>query len=249
MKRLRAVEGPSPVLDQARALLDAIEPLPESETRMRRVRLALDRPHATSLRRLPALVMAGILALVGASAFAAVRLFVTAPELSAPPDAAPAAPRPKAPPVRRVPVEEPGAQVMQDALAPASPAANERASSLEEPRRMVTRKAGPAGTANEPAEGMTDAIAPLDPGSALVHEAVKALRRDRDPARAAHLLAEHRARTPSGPLAEEVLALQIEAALAMQDARALGFAREYLARHPNGRYLHVARQALAGTTP
>jgi hypothetical protein len=40
--------------------------------------------------------------------------------------------------------------------------------------------------------------------------------------------------------------LQIEAAVAMEDPRALMFAREYLARYPHGRYVRVARKALAG---
>jgi hypothetical protein len=85
--------------------------------------------------------------------------------------------------------------------------------------------------------------------SALVHRAVKALRHDGDAALAASLLDENRKRYPNGPLAEEALSLQIEAALALHDARARGFAREYLARYPNGRYLEVARRALQDAAP
>jgi outer membrane protein assembly factor BamD (BamD/ComL family) len=85
--------------------------------------------------------------------------------------------------------------------------------------------------------------------SALVHRAVKALRRDGDAALAASLLEENRKRYPNGPLAEEALSLQIEAALALHDARARAFAREYMTRYPNGRYLEVARRALQDAAP
>ena len=96
----------------------------------------------------------------------------------------------------------------------------------------------------EPAARVQPPALPKD--SELVHRAVQALRRQGDPALAARLLAKHRARQPSGPLAEEALSLQIEAAQALEDPRALMFAREYLARYPHGRYVRVARQALAG---
>ena len=82
-----------------------------------------------------------------------------------------------------------------------------------------------------------------------MHRALKALRRDGDPALAARLLEENRKRYPEGPLAEEALSLQIEAALALHDPRAHAFARDYVTRYPNGRYLDVAQRALAGTAP
>ncbi len=76
-----------------------------------------------------------------------------------------------------------------------------------------------------------------------VHRAVKALRREGNPALAARLL-DRVARDTPGPLAEEALSLRIEAALALDDPRAGALAREYLARYPKGRYLRVARRAL-----
>ena len=80
--------------------------------------------------------------------------------------------------------------------------------------------------------------------SELVHRAVKALRRDGDPgARRAAARRASRA-SPRGPLAEEALSLQIEAALALRSPRAAALAREYLARYPGGRYASVAARAL-----
>jgi hypothetical protein len=85
--------------------------------------------------------------------------------------------------------------------------------------------------------------------SELVVRAVRALRRDHDPDAAARLLERYRTRNPSGVLAEEVLSLQIEAAVAAKNARAAAFAREYLARYPAGRYRARAKQALSGDGP
>jgi hypothetical protein len=76
-----------------------------------------------------------------------------------------------------------------------------------------------------------------------VHRAVRALRREGNPALAARLL-DRVARDKPGPLAEEALSLRIEAALAQRDPRTGALAREYLARYPKGRYLRVARRAL-----
>jgi len=78
--------------------------------------------------------------------------------------------------------------------------------------------------------------------SALV-EAVRALRGAHDPARAAHLLDDYLRAYPRGALAEEALALQIEAAATLKSPRAAAFARQYLRDYPNGRFRAVAEQA------
>jgi hypothetical protein len=78
-----------------------------------------------------------------------------------------------------------------------------------------------------------------------VHEAAKALRRDGDAERALQLL-EHG--TPvTGPLAEEALALRIEASVARRDGRQAKLATTYLTHYPLGRYRELAKKALSGS--
>ena len=81
MKRLRDSEPATPLLEKAQALIDSVDPLPESRERMARVRREIDRPRGVlaGLRRLPALALAGLIALFGASAFAAVRYIASKP--------------------------------------------------------------------------------------------------------------------------------------------------------------------------
>lgn len=83
--------------------------------------------------------------------------------------------------------------------------------------------------------------APSDP-VAIIHAAATALRRDHDSGRALALL--DRLGAYHGPLAEEALALRIEAATARNDPRKRGWARTYLGQYPNGRYVAAAQQAL-----
>jgi hypothetical protein len=78
-----------------------------------------------------------------------------------------------------------------------------------------------------------------------VAEAVRALRKQGDFARAQALLEQYLKNNPRGALAEDALALSIEAAAARKDPRAADYARRYLARYPNGRFRAVAERALS----
>jgi hypothetical protein len=80
-----------------------------------------------------------------------------------------------------------------------------------------------------------------------VFDAIQALRNERDPARASRLLAEYLARYPHGALAEEAVALSIEAAAARHSPSAATFAERYLRDYPGGRFRHTAEQALEHT--
>jgi hypothetical protein len=80
---------------------------------------------------------------------------------------------------------------------------------------------------------------------AQVAEAVRALRKQGDAARAQTLLDQYLRANPHGALAEDALALSIEAAAARKDPRASDYARRYLARYPNGRFRGVAERALS----
>lgn len=78
-----------------------------------------------------------------------------------------------------------------------------------------------------------------------VVEALRALRKEQDPARAQALLNEYMRANPRGALSEEALALSIEAARTRNDPAAKGHARRYLARYPKGRHRPLAERVLA----
>ena len=81
--------------------------------------------------------------------------------------------------------------------------------------------------------------------TALLLEAMRALRRQGDPARARVLLTRYLQQHPTGALAEEALAMSIEAAVAAHDADAPALARRYLRSYPGGPFRAVATQALS----
>ena len=83
----------------------------------------------------------------------------------------------------------------------------------------------------------------------LVFDAMRALRREGHPDRAASLLAQYLRRYPEGSLAEEALALSIEAATVLGDPRARSLADQYLARYPTGRFHSAAERARARFEP
>jgi type IV secretory pathway VirB10-like protein len=72
---------------------------------------------------------------------------------------------------------------------------------------------------------------------------MRALRVDHDPVRARALLARYLERHPNGALAEEALALTIEAAVAHQDGDAPALGARYLRRYPGGPFRELASRA------
>lgn len=231
MKRLRD-SGGEPLLERARELLRAVEPPPEPPARMQRIRAAIEARAREPTNRVRGPVAWGVAACLLASGAAAAGGIAWQRTLAAPPAdgaAPPAAAPPSSPPraavggAARPAVELPPAASASAALAP-----------LVAPARGAPVARAPA---PETSAHGTDA--------ALVHAAVKALRRDGDPEQAARLLERYAARDPDGPLAEEALALRIEAAVARREARARALAQEYLGRYPAGRYREAAERALA----
>ena len=77
----------------------------------------------------------------------------------------------------------------------------------------------------------------------MVIEGMRALRSEENPVRARGLLAQYLERHPDGPLAEEALALSIEAAVAHRDADARDLGARYLRRYPAGRFTALALRA------
>lgn len=83
----------------------------------------------------------------------------------------------------------------------------------------------------------------IEQDTQAVLEGMRALRVDRDPVRARALLARYLDRHPGGALAEEALALSIEAAVAHHDPDAPALAAHYLRRYPAGPFSSLAREA------
>jgi hypothetical protein len=134
---------------------------------------------------------------------------------------------PLAPPAAPAPVEsQTHAAAPRVGIAAAPPAPF--SASAPEPRRSHTSRA--RGRSEDP--------------SAVVN-ALEALRKQRDPERAAKLLAGYLAAYPKGALAEEALALSIEAATVRHDPAASEFARRYLREYPTGRFRETAHAVLA----
>lgn len=133
--------------------------------------------------------------------------------------------------------------------APPSPLASVEAPSVPTPPpavrapetpRAPSPKASPAPSPEAPA-----GAAPPSYGGDLVVSAMRALRKENDPAKASRLLAEYRGAHARGPLDEEASALAIEAGLRLGDGSAPRHAKAYLERYPEGRFARLAESALA----
>jgi hypothetical protein len=123
---------------------------------------------------------------------------------------------------------------VESAEPPAAEAAQEpvAASSKLRPARGAVKST--PGAERVPGEDPTEMV-----------QAIRALRKDQDPARAQRHLNQYLEDNPDGVLSEDALALSIEAAAQRGDPRAKDFARRYLSKYPNGRHREVALRALA----
>jgi hypothetical protein len=86
-------------------------------------------------------------------------------------------------------------------------------------------------------------VSQSDQDTQAVLEGMRALRLDRNPVRARELLARYLDRHPTGALAEEALALSIEAAITHRDTDTGALAAHYLQRYPAGPFSALAREA------
>jgi hypothetical protein len=109
--------------------------------------------------------------------------------------------------------------------------------------RATPEPSPPPAVAAGPAVSQREVV--VDDESTLMVRAVRALRRDGDPARAQMLAAQALQRFPHGAQAEEAMALIMEAASARGDASgAQQAASAYLARFGSGRFADRARRIL-----
>jgi hypothetical protein len=230
MKRLIELPQTDRLTVRANALVRALGPTIESEERLRRVRRSLDAPPRVVAPRW-AWRAALAFGLLGGAATAAGMVGVSGTFGASP--AAPSAALQVAPPVR---------------VGPASSRAGEGASvaPLGEPSPATPSAppAAPNATLGSRSSAAHAAAAPFS-DVARVHEAAKALRHDADPQRALQLLERPGSRI-TGPLAEEALALRIEASAARGDGRTAKLAAAYLEQYPNGRYRELAKKVLGG---
>ncbi len=226
MKRLNESPAEDRLTSRAQVLIRAIGPTVESEERLRRVRRSLDAPAGAAAPRwrwrLGLAVGALALSAAAAAGISAVTR-VESPEQAVANDA----PQRLSPgPATSAPVTQPSPLPVEHAVEAVPPAA---------PTSSSTSTKVPSSRAAAP---------PLS-DVARVHEAAKALRHEGDAQRALQLL-EHGAPV-TGPLAEEALALRIEASVASGNGRQAKLATAYLARYPQGRYRELAKKALSGS--
>lgn len=259
MRRLRESEERSPLLDQARELLDAVDVLPAaSDAHKARVRASLRRRLEGRPRRLTGFAIAAVLLLLGATAFAAVRIH----EVVVLREQTEAAERQRVERARRVKEhasrEERATLVEADEVGPSpEPVASERVGRGKSERLHRSKRERSLRSADTvlpppaPATAVLSARQPEPPSpqeqasqSAIVHRALTALRRDGEPRTALRLLDELEDRAVQGPLREEAHALRIEAALQVDRERAHALAESYLERFPAGRYRALAERAL-----
>jgi hypothetical protein len=138
-----------------------------------------------------------------------------------------------------------GASAMQPEVAVAAPAplVPPAASEPVVPVESLPREPNPEVVAPAPRH------APSSSGeSVLMVQAVRALRRDGDPARAQTLAEEALRRYPKGAQVEEAMALVMEAASARGDrSGARRAAARYLDRYPGGRFADRAQRVVSGS--
>ncbi|MES1166229.1 MAG: hypothetical protein ABUR63_10750 [Verrucomicrobiota bacterium] len=127
----------------------------------------------------------------------------------------------------------------------APPAA--RAEAAAEPTDVAGAEAAPPLTRQAIGDGRRRAKLRLPPAEdpAVVVAATRALRVDRDPRRARLLARQYLPQQPRGALAEEALAIEVEAALDHDDDDATAEALRYLSLYPHGAFRAVAERALS----
>jgi hypothetical protein len=225
--------------DQLADLIRASEPVVVSPARQQHLlngilRQQVRRTSAASRLLRPVFVV-GVLSLAGAATAAATLGRRVWNDLHIAPIADVSAGAAPASPVRRTRPSR-GAARARLAVADESPMVDPEPIVAPRPSRRVKSTARPR---IAPARILSSE----DPSRVV--DAIQSLRTDHNPVRASRLLAEYLTRYPNGALAEEAIALSIEAAAANHSPTAVTFAERYLSQYPNGRFRHTAEQVLA----
>jgi hypothetical protein len=233
MKRLRDAEGQDPqdpLFQRGRVLLQQTPPAaPAADVRQRVWRSLQDAPAPgpRDLRFLVLKVAMVVIVALGAGTAGAVivqRWIAPPSDVAAPPPA----------PSRPVARAERAA-----AIAPVTPA---EVTAAPAPSPAPSPKPAARSTAKKPAAPAAPSAAAVARERTEVLDALVALRREHDPARAGAMLARYLSAHPHGALREEALALAMEAADARGDRPgAAQLARTYENEFPAGRFLIFAR--------
>lgn len=244
----------SPSKTWALDLLQTAMPVQEDPERKQRVRIAMTQAHTRSVRILwRQVAIVAIVVGAGAGASAAVwhwpervadayqRLISERMAPFAPVSQERSAPRHPSAPNRSKTSN--GSKDSTIATAPTPVASMARAAAGD----RVATGSRPVSRHEVVARAEIRPAAPLHAGedTAPVLAAMRALRRGHDPVRARVLLDTYLSGHPRGSLAEEALALSIEAAVAHNDPDARALADRYLRLYPVGPFRTLARQTLA----
>jgi hypothetical protein len=231
MNRLRDMDGDGPLFRRGVELIartPAAAKVPDVKLRVWR---ALQRAPVAAPRGLRILAvklaMVAIVALGAGTAGAVIARRWIGPERDST-----AAPRPSTPSRPRAEAAPPTIPAITPVAEPAVASRAPRPPARSAPRRAATAPPSAAAIARERTE---------------VLDALVALRREHDPARAGTLLARYLSAHPHGAMREEAIVLAIEAADARGD-RAAGaqLAHAYQAEFPAGRFLPFARSHTEG---
>ena len=234
MKRLREQSSsPDPAVARAAAILGAVRPLDTAQIRRSPLPFSGNaRPRAVPMRVALVLAVSLASAVAGAATIHRVAWLRTFTEWRASASQPPMSPASSPAPVAHAP--------------PAAPTAAASAVDVTDLPMVAARPPlahPPAALGARPSPRPSSAAADE---SALMVDAVRALRRDRDPRRAETLAQEALQRYPHGAQVEEATAVAMEAASAAGDATAArAWAERYLAAFPAGRFADRARQVLA----
>jgi len=126
----------------------------------------------------------------------------------------------------------------------AAPDPAQASSALAEPRAT-----GASSELHRFGAGRTALARSVSDGSELLLKAMRALRIERDSARARTLLVTYLARHPKADLSEEALVMLVEAAAAHGDGDAALLADQYSKLYPGGQFANQVRRALEGKGP
>jgi len=242
MHRLRdQTSSPDPLTARAAQLLAAMPPLDVDRLRAATPRPPERAPSRVAVRLRPALALAVTLGSVAAAAATLHRVGPARVARGAPVSSPAPSPEPRLATADRAagrPAAEPPAPPPAVGEAVERPAA-------PHPAAASPRAAWPAESSRPAAKdhARPGAGASIDDESALVVGAVRALRRDGDPARAQQLAEQALQRYPRGVQVEEAMDVAMEAASARGDtAAARRAAGAYLERFPSGRFAERARR-------